>query len=128
MPHHTGFSVLGAGIGDRTSSVNVVSLMSTGCTYSESIASSGSVSYTTRAMTYNFFVRANSIPSNLAEIGGGSASVSFSPTVSYDYAVTDKEDNTTYFRNIYYKIAVVEAETILCLLTVRMLALFLETP
>ena len=102
VTHAAPYWILGTGSGNRnrTSSVNVVGFDGNGLYTSESLASSGSVSYTTRAMTYNFFVRANSIPSNLAEIGGGSASVSFSPTVSYDYAVTDKEDKTTYFRNI----------------------------
>ena len=51
-------------------------------------------------MTYNFFVRANSIPSDLAEIGGGSASVRFSPSVSYDFTVTDKADISTHFRSL----------------------------
>jgi len=102
VTHAAPYWQLGSGSGSRrrTSSVNVVGFDGNGLYTSESIASSGSVSYTTRSMTYNFFVRANSIPSDLAEIGGGSASVSFSPTVSYDYAVTDKEDKTTYFRNI----------------------------
>lgn len=90
----------GSGSSSRSRTVNVVDFDEQGLHLVESIASSGSVSYTTRAMTYNFFVRANSIPSELAEIGGGSASVRFSPSVSYDFTVTDKADISTHFRSL----------------------------
>ena len=102
VTHAAPYWILGTGSGkrSRTSSVNVVSFDNTGLFTAESIASSGSVSYTTRSMTYNFFVRANSIPSNLAQIGGGSASVSFSPTVSVDYSVTDSERRTRHERSL----------------------------
>jgi hypothetical protein len=102
VTHAAPYWVLGTGRGgrSRTSSVNVVSFDNTGLFTTESIASSGSVSYTTRSMTYNFFVRASSIPSQLAQIGGGSASVSFSPTVSVDYSVTDSEGRTRHERSL----------------------------
>ena len=102
VTHAAPYWILGTGSGkrSRTRTVNVVDFDEHGLYLVESIASSGSVSYTTRAMTYNFFVRANSIPSGLAEIGGGSASVSFSPSVSYDFTVTDKANISTHFRSL----------------------------
>lgn len=102
VTHAAPYWILGTGSGNRSRSraVNVVDFDEQGLYLVESIASSGSVSYTTRAMTYNFFVRANSIPSDLAEIGGGSASVKFSPSVGYDFTITDKADISTHFRTL----------------------------
>jgi hypothetical protein len=102
VTHAAPYWQLGTGSGGRSRSrtVNVVDFDAQGLHLVESIASSGSVSYTTRAMTYNFFVRANSIPSDLAEISGGSASVKFSPSVGYDFTVTDKADISTHFRSL----------------------------
>lgn len=94
VTHAAPYWVLGTGSGSRsrTSSANVVDFGGSGISVAESIGSSGSVSFTTRAMTYNFFVRASSIPSNLAQIGGGSASVSFTPTVNFDLVAIKHDD------------------------------------
>lgn len=102
VTHAAPYWQLGTGSGSRSRSrtVNVVDFGNTGLYTEESIASSGKVSYTTRSMTYNFFVRDSSIPSELAQIGGGSASVAFSPTVSVDYSVTDSEGRTRHERSL----------------------------
>ena len=94
VTHAAPYWILGTGSGNRsrTSSANVVDFGGSGISVTESIGSSRSVSFTTRAMTYNFFVRADSIPSNLAQIGGGSASVSFSPTVNFDLVAIKHDD------------------------------------
>jgi len=94
VTHAAPYWVLGTGRGgrSRTSSANVVDFGPNGVSVTESIGSSGEVSFTTRAMTYNFFVRASSIPSNLAQIGGGSASVSFTPTVNFDLVAIKHND------------------------------------
>jgi hypothetical protein len=94
VTHAAPYWVLGTGRGSRsrTSSANVVDFGPNGVSVAESIGSSGEVSFTTRAMTYNFFVRASSIPSDLAQIGGGSASVSFTPTVNFDLVVIKHDD------------------------------------
>ena len=94
VTHAAPYWILGTGSGNRsrTSSANVVDFGGSGISVTESIGSSGSVSFTTRAMTYNFFVRASSMPSDLAQIGGGSASVSFSPSVNFDLVAIKHDD------------------------------------
>ena len=102
VTHAPPYWQLGTGSGrrSRSSTVDVVDFDEQGLYLVESIASSGSVSYATRTMTYIFFVKGNTIPSELAVIGGGSGSVSFSPSVSYDFTVTDKADISTHFRSL----------------------------
>ena len=97
VTHAAPYWILGTGSGGRSRSnaVTVVSINEHGISL-DSVGSSGSVSYSTRAMTYNFFVRANSIPSDLAEIGGGSSQFNFKPEVFFNLAVTDTENKTTF--------------------------------
>jgi len=102
VTHAAPYWVLGTGRGSRsrTSSANVVDFGPNGVSVAESIGSSGEVSFTTRAMTYNFFVRASSIPSDLAQIGGGSASVSFNPTVNVDLFAVKYDDTVIPERQV----------------------------
>lgn len=97
VTHAAPYWQLGTGSGSRSRSnaVTVVSINEHGVSL-DSTGSSGSINYSTRAMTYNFFVRANSIPSELAEIGGGSAQFNFKPEVFFNLAVTDTENKTTF--------------------------------
>ena len=97
VTHAAPYWVLGTGRSGRSRSnaVTVVDFDEHGIKL-DSTGSSGSISYSTRAMTYNFFVRANSIPSNLAEIGGGSSEFNFKPEVFFNLAVTDTENKTTF--------------------------------
>ena len=90
VTHAPPYWQLGTGSGkrSRTSSVRVLSVDSSGVFEKDSLSSSGSVSYATRIMSYTFFVKGESIPSELARIGGGSGSVSFTPVVRSNFDVT----------------------------------------
>jgi hypothetical protein len=100
VTHAAPYWVLGTGRSGRSRSnaVTVVDFDENGIKL-DATGSSGSISYSTRAMTYNFFVRANSIPSNLAQIGGGSSQFKFSPVVNFNLALTDTENKTTFVDN-----------------------------
>ena len=90
VTHAPPYWQLGTGSGNRsrTSSVRVLSVDSSGVFEKDSLSSSGSVSYATRIMSYTFFVKGESIPSELASIGGGSGNVSFTPVVRSNFDVT----------------------------------------
>lgn len=100
VTHAPPYWQLGTGSGkrSRTSSARVVELNSKGLNYLYSVASSGQVSYQTRSMSYTFFVKGSKIPSELAIIGGGSASVSFSPAVKFDITLIDSENKVTFIK------------------------------
>jgi len=90
VTHAPPYWQLGTGRGNRsrTSSVRVLAVDSSGVFEKDSLSSSGSVSYATRIMSYTFFVKGESIPSDLASIGGGSGSVSFTPVVRSNFDIT----------------------------------------
>jgi hypothetical protein len=88
----------GSGRASRSTAVTVVDFNEHGILL-DSTGSSGSVSYTTRIMSYTFFVKGTSIPSDLAKFGGGSGQFKFSPTVNFNLAVTDTEGKTTFLDN-----------------------------
>ena len=100
VTHAAPYWVLGTGRSGRSRSnaVTVVDFDMNGIKL-DATGSSGSISYSTRAMTYNFFVRSSSIPSGLAQIGGGSSQFKFSPVVNFNLAVTDTENKTTFIDN-----------------------------
>jgi len=106
VTHAAPYWILGTGSGNRsrTSSVTVLDIDENGLFVSDAISSSGSVSYNTRSMSYIFFVKGTEIPSNLAQIGGGSSQFSFSPIVRIDYSVTHYEEekgySTSYIREV----------------------------
>ena len=91
VTHAPPYWQLGTGSGNRSRStaVTVVDFNEHGILL-DSTGSSGSVSYTTRIMSYTFFVKDSSIPSDLAKFGGGSGQFKFSPTVNFNLAIKQK--------------------------------------
>lgn len=100
VTHAPPYWQLGTGSGSRSRStaVTVVDFNSSGIML-DSTGSSGSVSYTTRVMSYTFFVKDSSIPSDLAKFGGGSSQFNFTPVVNFNLAITDTEGKTTFLDN-----------------------------
>ena len=90
VTHAAPYWRLGTASGNRrvNSSVRVLSVDQSGVFEKDSLSSAGSVNYATRAMSYVFFVKGSSIPTDLAKIGGGSGGVSFSPVVRSNFSYT----------------------------------------